>query len=99
MKTRATTSSTRSKDWCQLHTLVHASILRKYGRTGLLHVSVKLRRLQECAARSGTCAIGTSALTWWGSLSLSFALLTLLHLPPSFEPYPTHLIHQYGHLC
>src|SRR5260370_14668157 len=53
MKKRATTSSTRSKDWRQLHTLVHASILHKYGYTVLLHVSVKLRRLQACAAMSG----------------------------------------------
>src|SRR5260370_28130234 len=52
MKRRATTSSTRSKDWCQLHTLVHASILCKYGHTMLLHVSVKLQRLQAFAALS-----------------------------------------------
>src|SRR5258708_37585372 len=29
MKIRATTSFTRSKDWCQLHTLVYASILHR----------------------------------------------------------------------
>src|SRR5260370_12454944 len=84
MKKRATISFTRSKDWCQLHTHVHAPILRKYGCTGLLHVSAKFRGPRACAALSGTCAIGTSALTWWSSLYLSFAFLTLLHIPPAF---------------
>src|SRR5258708_32459979 len=42
-----------SKDWCNLHTIVYDSILHKYGYTVLLHVSVKLRRLQACAALSG----------------------------------------------
>src|SRR5260370_14668156 len=50
MKKRATISFTRSKDWCQLHTLVHAPILRKYGCTGLLHVSTKFRGPRACAA-------------------------------------------------
>ncbi len=42
MQKRATTSSFRSKHWCQSHRLVHAPILRKYGCTRLLHVSIKL---------------------------------------------------------
>src|SRR5260370_25744754 len=79
MKKRATISFTRSKDWCQLHTLVHAPILRKYGFTGLLHVSAKFRGPRACAALSGTCAIGTSALTWWSLLGLSFSFSTMLH--------------------
>ncbi len=64
MQKRATTSSARSKHWCQSHTLVHAPILCKCGHNKPLHVSVELQRLQACAALSGACAIGTSAWTW-----------------------------------
>ena len=42
MQKRATTSSARSKHWCQSHTLVHAPILCKCGRNKPSHVSAKL---------------------------------------------------------
>src|SRR5229473_8306768 len=41
MQMSATTSSTRSKHWFQLHTLVHASILWICGRNKPLHVSAE----------------------------------------------------------
>src|SRR5258708_33866787 len=59
MQKRAMTIFVRSKHWCQLHRLVHAPILHKYGSTMPLHVSAKLRRPQACAALSGTCATRT----------------------------------------
>ena len=63
LQMRATTSSARSKHWFQSHTLVHAPILCICGRNKPIHVSAKLRRPWTCATLSGTCAIGTSALT------------------------------------
>src|SRR5258708_1871918 len=98
MKKRATISFTRSKDWCQLHTLVYAPILRKYGRTELLHVSAKFRRPRTCSALSGTCAIGTNALTWWSSWSRAFAFQAVLLCAAAVATYELHVIGQYGYI-
>src|SRR5258708_1711870 len=99
MKKRATTSSTRSKDWCQLHTLVHASILRKYGYTVLLHVSVKLRRLQACAALSGMKRRATMSSTRSKHWCQSHTFLTVPHMPAALETWQTLVIAQYGQFC
>src|SRR5216684_9361075 len=99
MKKRATTSSTRSKHWCQLHTLVHASILRKYGCTWLLHVSVKLRRPQACAALSGMQRRATMSSTRSKHWCQSHTLLTVPHIPAALATWKTHVISQYGHIC
>src|SRR5260370_24831949 len=98
MKKRATTSSTRSKDWRQLHTLVHASILRKYGYNVLLHVSVKLRRLQACAALSGMQRRATMSSTRSKHWCQSHTFLTVLHMSTALETWQTHVIAQYGHI-
>src|SRR5258707_9736642 len=99
MKKRATTSSTRSRDWCQLHTLVHASRLCKYGHTVLLHVSVKLRRLQAWAALSGMQRRTTMSSTSRKHLSQSHTFLTLPHMPAAPETWQTHIITHYHDIC
>src|SRR5258707_6642833 len=99
MKKRATTSSTRSKDWRQLHTLVHASILRKYGNTVLLHVSVKLRRLQACAALSGMQRRATMSSTRSKHWCKSHMFLTVPHMPAALKTWQTHVIAQCGYIC
>src|SRR5713226_5844176 len=81
MQKRVTTISVRSKHWCQSHRLVHAPILHKYGRTMLLHVSVKLRRPQACAALSGMQRRATMSSIRWCQ---SHTFLTVPHIPPAF---------------
>src|SRR5260370_17556670 len=98
MKKRATTSSTRSEDWCQLHTLVHASILCKYGHTVQLHVSVKLRRLQACAALSGMQRRATMSSTSSTHWFQPHTFLTAPHMPPALETSPTHEITHTHHI-
>src|SRR5258708_26774548 len=99
MKKIATTRSTRSKDWCQVHTLVHGLILCKYGCTWLLHVSVKLRRPQACAALSGMqrrATMSSSRLKHWCQ---SHTFLTVPHMSAALATWQTHVIAQCGHIC
>src|SRR5258708_12194028 len=95
MKKRATTSSTRSEDWCQLHTLVHASILCKYGHTVLLHVSVKLRRLQACATLSGMQRRATISSTRSKHCCQSHTILPAPHMPAALATCQSHVIDQF----
>src|SRR5258708_1871914 len=99
MKKRATTSSTRSKDWCQLHTLVHASIICQYSHTVLLHVTHKLRRLQHRAALPGMQRLGTMSSTRSKHWCQSHTFLTVPNMSAAFETWQRHVIAQYGHIC
>src|SRR5258708_36862628 len=99
IKKRATTSSTRSKDWCQLHTLVHALILCKYGCTWLLYVSVKLRRPQACAALSGMQRRATMSSTRLKHWCQSHTFLTVPHMSVALPTWQKHAIAQGCHLC
>src|SRR5258707_5921228 len=98
MEKRAKTCSTRSRDWCQLHTFVHASILRNYGCTGLLHMSVKLQRPQKCAALLGMqrrAIMSSTRSKHWCQLH---TFLTVPHMPEALTTWQTHVIAQYGHI-
>src|SRR5713226_2353791 len=79
MQRRATMSSTRSKHWCQSHTLLTVLHMPAVFATQQKHVMAYCGHICRVLEHAQVCVIGTSALTWQSLLWLSFAFLTMLH--------------------
>src|SRR5260370_2625225 len=64
MQRRATMSSTRSKHWCQSHTLLTEPHMPAALATWQTHVIAKYSHICRVLEHAQVCATGTSPLTW-----------------------------------
>jgi hypothetical protein len=94
MQRRATMSSTRSKHWCQLHTLLTVLHMPAAFKTWRKHVTAYFSYMCVVLEHAHVCAVGTTALTWQSMLWLSFAFLTILHTSAALVISHTYAVAQ-----